>query len=97
MPEDRHSGTPGGNGSGADVKSGTVTVECGTVVTVTFATAFVSTPDVVACVNASAPQIDLVRVKDITTSGFNIQFHKGHGGGTHNRPIDWIATDAGDP
>ncbi len=95
MTEARHPGT--GGGGGADVKSGTVTVTCGTSVAVSFTTAFASTPDVVACVNASAPQLDLVRVKSITTSGFDIQFHKGHGGSTHVRPIDWIATDAGDP
>ncbi len=100
MPEDRHSGTPGGgNGSGADVKSGTVSSAGddaqGDVV---FGTAFASTPRVVASLDPTGGfGDDTVFIIIISTTGFTWRTFKGHGGSGHTYNIHWIATDAGNP
>ncbi len=98
MPEDRHSGTPGGNGSGADVKSGTTgLIVCGTQQQIVFGTAFASIPTVVVTIDGNVTVNDWARAASVTATDFWVSLYKGHGGSTHNWAVHWIATDAGDP
>ncbi len=100
MPEDRHSGTPGGgNGSGADVKSGILlAVADDDTGTVNFTTAFASTPAIVLSLkHGSNAAIDTPLVTGSGAGGFAWRLWKGHGGAGHTYDIHWIATDVGDP
>ncbi len=81
-----------------DIKSGNVaSVADGGTSTVTFNTAFSSTPNVVATFSDVQSATDLIELSAISTTGFTINIDKGHGGGNHNHSVDWIATNAGDP
>lgn len=98
MPEDRHSGTPGGgNGSGANVKSGRETIPDTNSVIVTFATPFASVPEVVASSGSNINAADVVVLWSVTTTQFIVGVKKNHGGASHTHDVHWIATDAGDP
>ncbi len=98
MAEDRHSGIPGGNGSGANVKSGIeLAIPDGSSNTVVFATPFASVPHVVATIEGALGAVDIVAVWNVTASQFQLKVYKGHGGSAHTWDVYWIATDAGDP
>ncbi len=99
MAEDRHSGVPGGNGSGANVKSGVIpAVDDGAAPQVIFATAFASIPSVVITLEKTGTfGNDAVVASNVTATGFYAQLVKNHGGSGHTYDVRWIATDAGDP
>ena len=96
MPEDRHSGTPGG-GSGADVKSGVIAISDGQTLGVTFGTAFTGVPQVTVTLDPYRDAQDIPFVQSISATGFTVGVDKGHGGSNHAYDANWIATDAGDP
>lgn len=80
-----HSHTGGG---GANVKSGTVSGASGSV---TFNTAFASTPQVVmTSLGNTATRDAILRVDSVSTTGFDWTADVSQGAG-------WIATDAGNP
>jgi len=76
------------SGGGANVKSGTVSGSSGSV---TFNTAFASTPQVVmTSLGSTATRDCILRVDSVSTTGFDWTADISQGAG-------WIATDAGDP
>ncbi len=99
MPEDRHSGTPGGgNGSGADVKSGLATgILENSQRVIPFTTAFASVPHVVVSLDGNTGRDSLVYTLQVTATKFDIFVVKLTGGAAVTRDVHWIATDAGDP
>ena len=85
-----------GGGGGADVKGGfeSAIAENSTRV-VSFTTAFSSAPNVVvSCADAST-EISVAAAHTVSTTGFTIAVTKVGGGGSNNRDVAWIATDAG--
>ncbi|KKM06053.1 hypothetical protein LCGC14_1747920 [marine sediment metagenome] len=86
-----------GGGGGADIKSGNVSIVDGGNSAVTFATAFATTPNAVACFSDNKAAVDVIEIGGISTTGFTIYIKKGHGGQPHTHSVDWIATNAGDP
>jgi len=83
-------------GGGADVKGGEeAAITENTSRGVTFATAFVSTPVVIVGFADSSTQISVVAAHTVSTTGFTILVTKSGGGGSANRDVAWIATDAG--
>jgi len=75
-------------GGGANVKSGTVSGASGTV---TFNTAFTSTPQVVmTSLGDTATRDAILRVDSVSTTGFSWTADTSQGAA-------WIATNAGDP
>ena len=85
-------------GGGADVKSGIeLAVTEGGSRVVTFNTDFASTPNVVVSCADVSTQITLVHAHTVSTTGFTIDAVKSGGGGSVNRDVAWIATDAGNP
>lgn len=88
----------GGGGGGADVKSGLESAipENATRV-VAFVTPFSSTPDVVVNFADASIEISVVAAHTVSTTGFTIAVTKSGGGGSANRDVAWIATDAGNP
>ena len=98
MVENRHPGTPGG-GSGADVKSGRVTaISEGSIVTVTFGTAFSSVPNIVVSLDDGIiGELSICITSGVLVNSFRIHVLKIGGGGNVSRDVAWIATDAGDP
>ena len=83
-------------GGGADVKSGKETaITEDSSRGVTFTTAFTFTPDVVVGFADNSTQISVVHAHTVSTTGFTIQVVKSGGGGSVNRDVYWIATDAG--
>lgn len=78
-------------GGGADVKSGTLVAALGNN-SVTFNTAFASTPQVVLTPHSSelALRDCLFKITSTSTTGFNFEVDAAAG-------YSWIATDAGDP
>ena len=93
-----HSHAGGGNGGGPDVKSGLESAisENATRV-VAFATPFSSTPNVVVNFADASAEISVVAAHTVSTTGFTIAVTKSGGGGSANRDVAWIATDAGNP
>ena len=86
------------SGGGANVKAGFESaVAENSTRAVTFNTAFSSTPNVVANCADSSSQLSFVNAHSVTVNGFTIQVLKSGGGGSANRDIAWIATDAGNP
>ena len=85
-----------GGGGGTDVKSGTVAGIEGTWVTVTFATAFASTPHVVTGFETGTLNnlIEPTQLRNISTTGFEVTYDHKNG---LAYTIHWIATDAGNP
>ncbi len=85
-----------GGGGGANVKSGfeSAVTEGGTRA-VTFNTAFAATPDVVVSFADSSAEISVLAAHTVSVSGFTITVTKSGGGGSANRDVAWIATDAG--
>ena len=88
----------GGNGGGADVKSGTQSVAHGSDTVITFGTAFTATPVVIATYGDEAQWItnknhwgNIVIVARSTTQ-FTINQHNS---GLSGMQIQWVATDAG--
>ncbi len=90
-------GTHGHAGGAHDTKGGSVSVTEGTVTTVTFATAFSGTPDVVLCVLSTTTSIEAAMCSNVSTTSFDITLEKHAGGGNITRTVVWIATSAGDP
>ena len=87
-----------GGGGGPDVKAGNETgITEGTSRAVTFTTAFATAPNVVANFSDSSNEISVCQAFAFTTTGFTIKVVKSGGGGSVNRDVAWIATDAGDP
>ena len=87
---------PVGGGGGADVKTGFESaITEGTERTVTFATAFASTPDVICEFADSSAEISVVSAHTVSTTGFTIKVTKSGGGGAANRDVYWVASDAG--
>ncbi len=99
MVEDRHPGIPGGNGSGANVKSGIVAgLADNASEIVIFATAFASVPNVTLTLRIiNGFGVDMPMLIAPSTTQFAVRVHKGHGGSGHTYDVHWIATDAGDP
>ena len=62
---------------------------------VTFTSAFSSTPNVTATFSNESNKTDIIELISITTTGFTITVHKGHGGANDTHDVEWIATDAG--
>lgn len=86
----------GGGGGGANVKSGfELAVTENSTRFVPFATAFASTPDVVVNFADNSAEISVVAAHTVSTTGFTIAITKVGGGGSSNRDVYWIATDAG--
>ena len=81
-----------------DIKSGTVAVSAGTFASVTFATAFVVIPNVVATIAFASIDKNInvgPMVRNTTVTGFEITYiHKSSG---TVKLVDWIATDVGNP
>lgn len=83
-------------GGGANVKSGVETgITENTTRTVTFTAAFSLTPDVVVGFADSSSEISVCAAHTVSTTGFTIAVNKVGGGGSSNRDVYWIATDAG--
>lgn len=88
----------GGGGGGADVKSGFESgISENSTRGVTFNTAFASTPNVVVSLADNSDEISIAQVHSESTTGFTILVTKSGGGGSANRDVSWIATDAGNP
>lgn len=88
---------PGGGG-GPDVKSGFESaITENSTRAVTFPTAFTGTPDVVCGFADSSSEISVCAAHTVSTTGFTIAVTKSGGGGSQNRDVAWIATDAGNP
>ncbi len=87
-----------GGGGGANVKSGfeSAVAEGGTR-SVTFNTVFAATPDVVVSFADSSAEISVLAAHTVSVSGFTITVTKSGGGGSANRDVAWVATDAGNP
>jgi hypothetical protein len=87
-----------GGGGGANVKSGFESaVTEGSTRAVTFTTDFAATPDVVVNFADSSTEISVIAAHTVSTTGFTIQVTKSGGGGSANRDVYWMATDAGNP
>lgn len=85
-------------GGGADVKNGFESaIAENSTRAVTFNTAFAGTPNVVVGFADDTSQISVVHAHMVSTTGFTIQVVKSGGGGSVNRDVYWIATDAGNP
>lgn len=85
-------------GCAPDIKAGNVaTITDGGSSTVTFNTAFATTPNVVATFTDIQGATDLIELSAISSTAFTININKGHGGANHDHSVDWIATTAGDP
>ncbi len=84
-----------GGGGGADVKTGSETITEGSSATVTFATAFSATPNVVVGFSDNSAEISVCSVHTTSTTGCTIIVVKSGGGGSVSRDINWIASDAG--
>ncbi len=88
-----------------DAQGGTTVTKSGSIASVSdastsvvvFTTAFSTTPHVVACFADEIGAVDIIEIRDITTTGFIVCVLKGHGGANHDHAINWIATDAGNP
>ncbi len=80
-----------------NVKCGSVSIDDGDTLPVTFTTAFSSTPKVVATFGDNQGGVDIIEIDSISTTGFTLYIEKGHGGQNHTHVVNWIATDAGDP
>ena len=87
-----------GGGGGADVKAGNETaIAENTTRAVSFTTAFSATPNVVVNFSDTSSEISVCAAHTVSTTGFTILVTKSGGGGSANRDVSWIATDAGDP
>jgi hypothetical protein len=64
---------------------------------VTFVSAFGNTPQVVVSFDDGSTQQSLCQVEGVSAMGFTIRVIKIGGGGSVDRDVVWIATDAGDP
>ncbi len=94
----RVSGTSWNCANETEMKSGVVSALAdGASTTVTFGTAFSSTPNVVATLGTNQAANDMVQVYSISTTAFTVEINQGHGGGGHTWDVQWIATSAGDP
>ncbi len=81
-----------------DIKSGNIaSILDGASATITFNTAFASTPNVVATFSNIQAATDTIELSAISTTAFTITIDKGHGGANDDHSVDWIATNAGDP
>lgn len=95
MAEDRHSGVPGGGG-GSDVKSGVETsITVNETRSVTFGTAFASTPNVTAQYGGTGNADDrmTIVIANVSTTGFDMILRGNPS--TVITDLQWIATDAG--
>lgn len=83
-------------GGGAVIKSGLVVglVDGGSQA-VSFGAAFATSPRVVACLASNIAKADIIRVYDISATGFTVAILKDHTGGGDTWDVAWIATDAG--
>jgi hypothetical protein len=87
-----------GGGGGADVKAGNETgITENTTRAVTFTTSFSATPNVVVGFSDNSAEISVVSAHTVSTTGFTILVTKSGGGGSANRDVAWVATDAGNP
>ena len=87
-----------GGGGGADVKAGNETaIAENTTRAVSFTTAFSATPNVVVNFSDTSSEISVCAAHTVSTTGFTIAVAKSGGGGSANRDVSWIATDAGNP
>ena len=85
-------------GGGADVKSGRESaITENSTRAVTFSSAFGNTPQVVVSFDDGSTQQSLCQVEGVSATGFTIRVIKIGGGGSVDRDVAWIATDAGDP
>lgn len=83
-----------GGGGGADVKSGTVSILENGTVDITFATAFSTTPVVVANVQDSG-EYNVIQITAVSTTGATLALEKVGGGSSSTYLVGWMATDAG--
>jgi hypothetical protein len=82
---------------GANVKSGFESaITENSERSVTFTTAFSSTPDVVVGLADSSDEISVLSAHTVSANGFTIKVNKSGGGASADRDVYWIATDAGD-
>lgn len=87
-----------GGGGGADVKGGFESaIAENSTRAVTFNTAFAVAPNVVVGFADNSTEISVVAAHTASTTGFMIEVTKSGGGGSANRDVAWIATDAGNP
>ena len=89
--------TPSGGGGGPDIKAGIATFNTDTWTSISFVTAFASTPKVVVTANQdSTARWDFTPIiRNVTVNGFDCPYDdRGQSGTTI---ISWIATDAGNP
>ncbi len=84
-------------GGGADVKSGTVSLQCDGSQAVSFNTSFSGTPHVVVSEDDTNPDDHSHYVSSVSTTGFTANCLKEHGGASHAIVLHWIATDIGNP
>ena len=77
-----------------DVKSGSASVTEGSCASITFNTAFSSTPVATGNVQDSAED-NVVSIGNLSTTGFNLCLEQVGGAGSHT--VYWIATNAGNP